>query len=249
MRPRSTIGSMNAETLPRDASAAVDAWRPMAFGLRPARHVENPVVEPAWGGPRVLVLVDRESVEARDEYGSGQAIRDDLRAALVAALAATGTTTALIDGHLTSAVVHDTTGVSVGFEVLDEVRPADVGRQMLLGGGSRRDRRRDRIEADMARRALPPADEPVALVAIDLLWIDDDALIDVPLLERKRLLEAAIKESDLVRVSPHVRPPIEAWYGQWRAFGFHEVAVRDANSRYRPGERSDAWATAMIPRR
>lgn len=240
---------MNVETRPRDAAAAAASWRPMGFGLRPARHVDNPVVEPAWGGPRVLVLVAGDTVEARDEYGSPRAIRDDLRAALGAALGATGTTTALLDGHLTAAVVTDTTGVSVGFEILDEVRPADVGRQMLMGGGSRRDRRRDRIEADMARRAAPPVDEPVALVAIDLLWIDDDSLIDVPLLERKRLLEAAIAESDLVRVSPHVRPPIEAWYGQWRAFGFREVAVRDANSRYRPGERSDAWATAMIPRR
>ena len=221
----------------------------MGFGLLPARRVENPVIEPAWGGPRVLALVAGDTVEVRDEYGSGQAVRDDLRAALIAALAATGTATALIDGHLTAAVVHDTTGVSVGFEVLDQLRPADVGRQMLMGGGGRRDRRRDRIEADMARRTLPPVDEPVALVAIDLIWIDDDPLIDVPLLERKRLLEAALQESDLVRVSPHVRPPIEAWYGQWRAFGFHEVAVRDANSRYRPGERSDAWATAMIPRR
>lgn len=240
---------MNAGALPRNAVAAVETWRPMAFGLKPARHVDNPVIEPAWGGPRVLVLVDRDTVEARDESGSSQAIRDDLRAELVAALAATGTTTALIDGHLTAAVVNDTTGVSVGFEILDELRPAEVGRQLIMGGGSRRDRKRDRIEADIARRAPPPADEPVALVAIDLLWIDDDPLIDVPLLERKRLLEAALRESLLVRVSPHVRPPIEAWYGQWRAFGFHEIAVRDANSRYKPGERSDAWATALIPRR
>ena len=240
---------MNIETIPNDAAAAAASWRPMSFGLRPARQVDNPVVEPAWGGTRVLVLVRGDTVEARDEYGTEQAIREELREALVAALDATGTATALIDGHLTPAVVKDTTGIAMGFEVLDELRPSDVGRQMLMGSRGRRDRRRDRLEADLARRERPPVDEPVGLVAIDLLWIDDDPLIDVPLLERKRLLEAAVRESDLVRISAHVRPPIEAWYGQWRAFGFHEVAVRDANSRYRPGEHSDAWATALIPRR
>ncbi len=221
----------------------------MEFGLKPARKIANPVVEPAWGGLRVIVLVAGRTVEARDDQGSTRPLRDDLTSSLIAAVAATGTRAALLDGHLSAAPTQGTIGRGVGLEALDRIRPGDVGRQMLMGGSNRREKRRERLEADLARRAVAAADDPVALVAIDLLWIDDQPLLDVPLLERKRLLEASIEERDLVRRSVHVRPPMEAWYGQWRAFGFHEVAVRDANSRYRPGERSDQWATALIPRR
>lgn len=221
----------------------------MEFSLKPARNVDNPVVEPAWGGLRVLVLVAGTTVEARDAEGTVHPLREDLTEALIAAVAATGTRAALLDGHLNGAAVHDTVGVGIGLDGLDQLRAGDVGRQMLLGGSNRRQRQRDRLEANQARREVVPQGDPVALVAIDLLWIDDQPLLDVPLLERKRLLEASIAESNLVRRSVYVRPPMEAWYGQWRGMGFHEVAVRDANSRYRPGERTEEWATALIPRR
>ena len=62
-----------------------------------------------------------------------------------------------------------------------------------------------------------PEGSPAAFVAIDLLSIDDQSLLDVPLLERKRLLEAAIGEDELVRRTMMVRPPVEAWLGQWKA--------------------------------
>jgi len=239
---------MGATTLPRNALDAALAWRPMEFGSRPARDVRNPIVEPAWNGPRVLVLVTGSNVDIRDERGDRPAVAVDLARAIAAAVAVTGTETAILDGHLTAAPMRGTVGVGVGLEALDGLRPADMGRQLLLGGSNRRDRRRDRLEADLARRAPIPAEGPVAFVAIDLLWIDDTPLVDVPLLERKRLLESVLAESEPVRTSVHVRPPLEAWYGQWRAFGFREVAVRDANGRYRPGERADDWATALIPR-
>ncbi len=220
----------------------------MDFGQKPAGSVDNPIIEPAWGGPRVLIHVAGRAVEARDDQGALIPLRDDVVDALTASLDATGTTTALLDGYLSSVPTRGTVGVSVGFEVVDRVKPADMRRQLLFGGGGR-NRRRERIEADLARHAHVPTEGPYAFVAIDLLWVDDEPLVDVPLLERKRLLEAVSIESDLVRLSPHVRPPVEPWYGQWRAFGFHEMAVRNANSRYRPGERSDDWALAMIPRR
>ena len=87
------------------------------------------------------------------------------------------------------------------------------------------------------------------LVCVDLLAIDDQPLLDVPLLERKRLLESAIDENLLVRLGAYVRPPVDPWVGSWRAQGFRAMAYKASNSRYRPGEPNDAWATANIPRR
>ena len=89
----------------------------------------------------------------------------------------------------------------------------------------------------------------MAFVAVDLLWIDDQSLLDVPLLERKRVLESVLRESELVRVGVYVRPPIDPWIGSWRTMGFRRMSFRGANSRYVPGAKNREWAQAEIPRR
>ena len=82
----------------------------------------------------------------------------------------------------------------------------------------------------------------LAFVAIDLLRIDDQPLFDVPLLERKRLLEGLIVQSPLVRLSPWVTPPIHPWLRTWRSAGFRGAMVKAANSRYVPGSTTIEWA-------
>ena len=115
--------------------------------------------------------------------------------------------------------------------------------QMLFG----------RRSAKAPRAPLPAeasTDDPdiaVALVAIDLLAIDDQALLDIPLLERKRILDTAFEESRLVRRGAYVRPPVDSWLVAWRSLGFHELAYKAANSRYTPGKPNDAWARINIP--
>ena len=52
-----------------------------------------------------------------------------------------------------------------------------------------------------ARRSS--AGERHAFVATDLLWLDGESLLDVPLLERRRLLEGVLDQSYLVRRSRH----------------------------------------------
>ena len=86
-------------------------------------------------------------------------------------------------------------------------------------------------------------------MAIDLLRLDGDSLLDVPLAERKRLLDGILVDTEIVRKTVTVRAPVAAWYAQWRALGFREVAVKGANSRYTPGVPNPDWATALIPRR
>jgi len=95
------------------------------------------------------------------------------------------------------------------------------------------------MEFDANRAGLG---KDLAFVVVDLLRIDHQTLFDVPLLERKRLLEGMIQQSPLVRLSPWVTPPIHAWLRTWRSAGFKGAIVKAANSRYVPGSMTVEWA-------
>jgi ATP dependent DNA ligase domain len=95
------------------------------------------------------------------------------------------------------------------------------------------------MEFDESRAGLG---NDLAFVVLDLLRIDNQTLFDVPLLERKRLLEGMIQQSPLVRLSPWVTPPIHPWLRTWRTAGFRGAIVKGANSRYTPGSINMEWA-------
>ena len=87
-----------------------------------------------------------------------------------------------------------------------------------------------------------------AFVAVDCLELDGDSLLDVPLLERRRLLESVIAESDLVRLSPVVKHPIGGWLDSWRGIGFTHIVAKHQNSRYASGEQNEEWLKIPIVR-
>jgi len=217
----------------------------MAFGPLEAKRIVDPVVEPVWSGQRVLLEISGRSVAIRDEAGEELPGYGDLRDAVTASVRAGEV---VIDGYLLPAPLHGSEGAEAPVGMDSTLTPAELGRQMFLGGGGRNPRR-EAIELAQSRRVVVPPTSPAAFVAVDLLWLDGESLLEVPLLERKRLLESVLAEGELVRLTMAVRPPIESWYAQWKALGFREVAVKAANSRYRPGEPSDHWATQPIPRR
>jgi ATP-dependent DNA ligase len=117
--------------------------------------------------------------------------------------------------------------------------------------GLRRNRALDTVnlkEETIAAATFDP-DEALSFVATDLLWLDGTSLLDVPLLERKRLLEAVVIESDAVRLGAFVRPPIERWVASWRSQGFSGLTFKAANSRYLPGLPNPEWVITGMPRR
>ncbi|HSO29756.1 MAG TPA: hypothetical protein VLS28_07615 [Candidatus Sulfomarinibacteraceae bacterium] len=219
--------------------------RPMPFGAARPGTIENAVAEPLWGGIRVLVHVSEGSVVVRDPDGTELAIPEPLRAGIVVAAQASEL---VIDGHLVPAPLRDTTGVRLGAGT-DAVRTAgEMGRHFFIGGLARRPDRVVEAEA-AAAAASNPLDGPVAFIAVDLLWLDGEPLLDIPLLERKRLLESVLMDGELVRRTVSVRPPVERWHAQWSALGFREMAVKGANSRYTPGQPNPEWAISPIRRR
>jgi hypothetical protein len=226
-----------------DAASAAATWRPQLFGDKRAGSIPDPIIEPLWTGPRVLAYVDGQTVRLTD--GQGQPIED--QAEIVESLReSTAGATLLLDGFLTPEPIQATEAIAAR-DLITIPKPGQAMAQMLVGmRGSRKDRL-VRQQEEVRQRTIEGHDDRLALVAVDLLWLDDESLCDVPLLERKRILEAVVPESDVVRVGIHVRPPIDAWLGSWRSFGFQRLAYKSANSRYVPGQKNHEWATAAIP--
>ena len=102
---------------------------------------------------------------------------------------------------------------------------------------------------EQTERAAPAVEDDVALVVVDLLWLDDEPLLDVPLLERKRILESALGESRLVRRGTFVRPPVDPWLGSWRAFGFSRMSLQGRQLALSAGPANPHWTVADVPAR
>jgi ATP-dependent DNA ligase len=219
----------------------IEAWRPQRFGRRSAAHVEDPLVEPVWEGIRVLAHATPQSTRFVEDDGTARPWPDITRH-MVDALNAES---AILDGYIAPRIDPAEIGA---FPTLDvEVpRMRDIGRR-LFGFGN--DRKRKELEALQAIERPPPLppEATVEFVAVDLLSVDGELLLDIPLLERKRLLDGVLADAPLIRRGMHVRPPIGMWVATWKSLGFRAIAYKGANSRYVPGKRNDDWALAPIP--
>lgn len=215
--------------------------------------VADPVIEPAWSGVRVLAHLDAAASRAVILDEDGEDLAPDHAPVAQALLAALAAETAVIDGYLTD----QATRSSVGRPIVDTEVPSfgQQASQMFLGSQGR-DLIGGRLMAeDLGRlRTLEdvggkPEESPIAFVAVDLLALDGEPLVRIPLLERKRLMESVLGEGDLVRRTPYVRPPASPFILTWRSLGFGGLAYKAANSRYLPGARNDEWCLARMPRR
>jgi len=221
------------------------AWRPQGFGHHAVRAIRDPLIEPLWSGLRVLAAITAERAELFHE-GLRLETPAQLRTELVAALLAEAV---VAEGVLTP------DALATGEGAFPEPEPITFrpGRLLLGSLGERRDRLAREREAAARIRATTGDglrtlfDAPQAFVATDLLWLDGEPLLAIPLLERKRLLEASLGESALVRRTIFVRPSASGSLLAWRSLGFSQLAYKDANSRYRPGEENDGWAVAAAP--
>jgi ATP-dependent DNA ligase len=207
-------------------------WRPMlALVTRRPLEIRDPIVEPLWSGTRVLVHLPARSAadaappSARIVDGRGLELTAHLGELAAAVTASIQADDAVVDGVLT----HEATRGGEGAISITEPRTSLM--DLVVRGDP---------GVEVVRRDAPR--EPTeAFVAIDLLRLDGASLLDVPLLERKRLLESVIVQSERIRVSVHARPPVDPWVTSWKGAGLQGAMLKAANSRYVPGGRSAEW--------
>jgi ATP-dependent DNA ligase len=210
-----------------------DDWRPQQFG-RGGRSNAETLVEPGWDGVRVIARFDSGRSRFSDEEGVDcSAEFADVAEALTLAAQADDL---ILDGYLTVQPTQITAGVPLS--TIEAPTPGQMMASMVVGGRV--------IRPTMSEHPLDP-DRPIAFVAVDLLRIDGAVLLDVPLLERKRLLDGALEPSERIRVTPYVREPFGSYLVSWRGLGFQRLFFKDANSRYLPNTRNDAWSDRAMP--
>jgi len=230
--------------LATDARAAASTWRPQEYGAKRAADIRDPLIEPLWNGLRVLAFVTGGEAHFIDVYGDDVPGHEDVAAQLATASTAA---TLLVEGVLTPEPLRPSVDVATRERIGPPATTKTLTTMVVGDRGDRKDRLADRAEEARLRSENPEG--PVAFVAVDLLWLDDQSLCDVALLERRRVLESVLTESELVRVGVFVKPPIDPWLGAWRSFGFNKVTFKAANSRYVPGQPNPDWGVADIPRR
>jgi ATP-dependent DNA ligase len=221
--------SEEPEVLSRDPRT----WRPLeAKKMARAPAITDPIIEPLWQGTRVLAHFHatpngprKGTVELRDADGFD--VTTEFPEVVEALIEAIFAVDAVVDGILTD----QATAGGMGVGVVPEAQVSQMG--VLLG-------RPAEVSVE-ASRDRETSDE-IAFIALDLLSVDGEALLDLPLLERKRQLEGLFCGNEYARVSPFARPPLAQWFNSWKSAGFRGVVLKAANSRYHPADVAKGWA-------
>jgi hypothetical protein len=212
-------------------------WAPMrAYDGRRTFAIKDPLVEPLWSGTRVLAHVTvTPAAEPPAEVRLIEPVGVDLAPELPELSRVLGegvlALEAIVDGVITRQLTLD----GVGAAAIPEIKSRPT--EMFVRSNLDFDVQPRGVIVDLAAEA-DPVD---GFVAVDLLRLDGTSLLDVPLLERKRLLESVIAPGPLLRVSEHVRPPADPWVATWKSMGLAGGILKAANSRYHPSDDTVEW--------
>jgi DNA ligase D-like protein (predicted ligase)/DNA ligase D-like protein (predicted polymerase)/DNA ligase D-like protein (predicted 3'-phosphoesterase) len=103
------------------------------------------------------------------------------------------------------------------------------------------ERMQDRFHRTPEELARNKGRVPVQFLAFDLLWLDGEPLVDLPLRERRGRLEEVLVETRDVRLSQVVESAGRDFFEQVKKLGLEGIVAKRAASPYRPGSRSPDW--------
>jgi len=221
---------------PPDLAAAVDEPQPEFLPPMLATLADGAFDDPAWlfevkwDGYRVLAVVrdGRLKLWTRRRVDASAYLPD-----LVGDASWIDAEAAIVDGEV---VALDPEG-RPSFGLLQE-------RTGLAALEAATRRRRSRSKRSPTERLTIP----VAYVAFDLLHWNGRSLLDVPLLDRKRLLRSVLRPHPIVRYVPHVVADGEAFMHAAAEQGLEGIVAKRSASRYQPGRRSEDWLKVKLRR-
>jgi DNA ligase D-like protein (predicted ligase) len=128
-------------------------------------------------------------------------------------------------------------GIEPGIVIDGEICVLRDGRPDFAGMLEREQARSERRSLELARTL------PATYVAFDLLYRAHESIMAEPLLARRERLRAIVAAADDQRLlfSDGVRGAGVQFFEQLRAQQLEGMIAKRVDSRYRPGERTDAW--------
>lgn len=93
------------------------------------------------------------------------------------------------------------------------------------------------------------ADGQLLYYVFDLLWLDGYSLLDLPLTERRALLEKVLPAHPLIRLSEAFATSGLSFYQTAKEMKLEGIMAKKADSVYVPGERSKDWLKIKVGRR
>jgi DNA ligase D-like protein (predicted ligase) len=82
---------------------------------------------------------------------------------------------------------------------------------------------------------------PASYIVFDILCLGKESLMDRPLLERKSILKAELRESDVVTIIDYLPDDGEAYFKAALGMGLEGIMAKRLASPYQPGVRSRDW--------
>jgi len=92
-----------------------------------------------------------------------------------------------------------------------------------------------------ARAEILSKINPATLVVFDILHLDGKDLIELPLIERKKILENVVRESERILISAYVVGEGKKFFEEVKAKGLEGIIAKRIDSTYEIGKRSRNW--------
>jgi len=220
--PRNTVSSAESSIDPAALPGAVRAPMPASIVPMKSFLADKPpkgddwLFEIKWDGVRAICFVDEKSVRMTSRTGHSCERQYPELSVIGHQIAAKQ---AVLDGEI---AVLDKNGVSSFGLIQPRIAVADPN-----------------AIAHLARRT------PVTLFVFDLLYLDGYDLRNVPLIERKRVLQSILKPSTVMRFSEHFVNLGDEMLQAARATGLEGILAKRAQSKYQ-SKRSQDWLKIKI---
>jgi len=87
---------------------------------------------------------------------------------------------------------------------------------------------------------------PVTFIAFDILYYDDKLIVDMPLIERKKLLTANISENSKIIISRYIETKGKIFYQLAKEQNLEGIVAKLKTSKYYMGKRSRVWLKIKV---
>lgn len=97
------------------------------------------------------------------------------------------------------------------------------------------------IMSNPVKIKLSADEHPASFIAYDILYYDDKSVIDLPVTERKKLIDKCLKENERVAISRFAEENGKALFDFTTEQGLEGIVAKKKTSLYYPGKRTKDW--------